>query len=195
MSKTFRLLGLERLWPALTYIWGPKANVLKTPKPTSAPAWRRVMAVVLVGLSMATAISGCGGSGMGPSATPTDLSGTWSGFIGSGSGGGRAVRVTWSATQTGKTISGPATLTTSPAVTDLTFSGILSGTLTGTQLSLSYVSNTGNVAVAPDCSVSGHGAAAATSASISGQLDVAFTSCGALGLQPPTSDQLTLTKQ
>jgi hypothetical protein len=124
-----------------------------------------------------------------------DLTGTWSGVVGSGSGGGRALRVTWSATQTGNLIGGPAAVTTSPAVSDVTFTGTLSGTLSGTQLSLSYVSNTGNIAAAPNCSASGHGTAAATGTSISGQLDVSFTSCDVLGLQAPASDQFTLTKQ
>lgn len=154
---------------------------------------RLMVAIVVSVLAMAT--SGCGGSSMAPSATPADLSGTWSGVVGSGSGGGRALRVTWSATQTGHTISGPAAVTTSPAVSDVTFTGTLSGTLTGMQLSLSYVSNTGNIAAAPNCSASGHGTGSATSTSIAGQLDVVFTSCEALGLQAPTSDQFTLTKQ
>jgi hypothetical protein len=154
----------------------------------------RIRAAVLVGALMTTA-SGCGGSAMSPSASPADLSGTWSGAVGSGSGGGRALRVTWSATQTGNAISGPATLTTSPAVSDLTFTGTLSGTLAGMQLSLSYASNAGNIASAPDCLVSGHGTGAAAGTSISGQLDVFFTSCELLGVQAPTSDQFTLTKQ
>jgi hypothetical protein len=156
--------------------------------------WRRVWTAVLVGILMIT-VSGCGGSAMGPSATPTDLSGTWYGVVGSGSGGGRALRLTWSATQAGNTISGPAAVTTSPAVSDVIFTGTLSGTLTGMQLSLSYVSNTGNIPVAPDCSASGRGTGAVTGGSIAGQLDVSFTSCDALGLQAPASDQFTLTKQ
>jgi len=43
--------------------------------------------------------------------------------------------------------------------------------------------------------VSGHGTGAAAGTSISGQLDVFFTSCELLGVQAPTSDQFTLTKQ
>ena len=146
-------------------------------------------------LALLTLIApGCGGQSMTPSTT-IDLSGTWSGVVGAGSGGGRALRVTWSATQTGTTISGPATLTTSPAVSDLTFAGTLSGTVTRAQLSVRYVSNAGTIAGLPDCSVSGQGTGAATPTSISGQLDVAFASCDALGMQAPTTDQFTLTKQ
>ncbi len=182
------------------------AHMFKAAKLTSDPAVRASIlrrqgspsgraAVGVIAALLAATSSACGGSGMGPSATPTDLSGTWSGVVGSGSGGGRALRVTWSATQTGNTISGPATVTTSPAVSDVTFAGTLSGTLTGTQLSLSYASSAGNSAGAPDCSVSGHGTGSATGTSISGQFDVSFRSCELLGLQAPTSDQLTLTKQ
>jgi len=45
-------------------------------------------------------------------APPVDLSGTWFGVIGQGSGGGRALRVTWTATQDGSTASGPASVLT-----------------------------------------------------------------------------------
>ena len=63
------------------------------------------------------------------------------------------------------------------------------------QLSLSYISQAGSVAGVPECSVSGRGTAAAAGASISGQFDVTFLSCDALGVQPPASNQLALTKQ
>jgi hypothetical protein len=157
------------------------------------PAWRRVAAGIIFPL-LALIAWGCGSQSMTPSTT-IDLSGTWSGSIGSGSGGGRALRLTWSATQTGNTVSGPATLTTSPAVSDLTFTGTLSGTVTGTQLSLRYVSKAGAIAGVPDCLVSGQGTGTAMATSISGQLDVVFTACDSLGLQAPTSSQFTLTRQ
>ena len=142
--------------------------------------------------SLAATLAGCGSM-----ATPSpslDLSGSWSGVVGSGSGGGRALRLTWTATQTGNTVTGPATLTTSPAVTDLTFTGTLTGTLSGTQLSLTFAAPAGSVPAMPQCSVSARGAGASTTTSISGQFDVMFVSCDALGLQPPITDQFTLTK-
>jgi hypothetical protein len=157
------------------------------------PPWRRAAAGIIPPLLTLIAW-GCGSQSMTPSTT-IDLSGTWSGIVGSGSGGGRALRLTWSATQTGNTVSGPATLTTSPAVSDLTFTGTLSGTVTGTQLSVRYVSNAGAIAGVPDCLVSGQGTGAAMPMSISGQLDVVFTACDSLGLQAPTSSQFTLTRQ
>jgi hypothetical protein len=80
-------------------------------------------------------------------------------------------------------------------VSDLTFTGTLSGTVTGTQLSVRYVSNAGAIAGVPDCLVSGQGTGAALPMSISGQLDVVFTACESLGLQAPTSSQFTITRQ
>jgi hypothetical protein len=144
---------------------------------------------------LAMTIVNCGGSTTAPSTSSLNLSGTWSGVVGAGSGGGRALRVTWVASQASSNVSGPATLLTSPPVTDLTFAGTLAGTLTGTQLSLTYTALPGSIAGFATCSVSGRGSAAATSATISGNLDVTFMSCEGLGLQPPSSDQLTLTKQ
>ena len=146
---------------------------------------------LILGL-LAIATGECGGSAIAPLGPPIDVSGTWSGVVGAGSGAGRALRLTWTATQTGDTVSGPATLSTSPAVSDLIFSGTLTGAVTGVQLSLSYA---GSLAGVPGCSASARGMAAAAGASISGQLDVTFSSCDTLGLQPPASNQVSLTKQ
>jgi hypothetical protein len=147
----------------------------------------------LIGISILTVTLGACGSMTRPSPS-IDLSGTWSGVVGSGSGGGRALRLTWTATQTGNTVSGPATIATSPSVSDLTFPGTLTGLLTGTQLSLTYSAASGSIAAAPQCSVSARGTAASTSTAISGQFDVTFLACDLLGLQAPASDQFTLTK-
>ena len=154
------------------------------------PVWAR-WSLLLVFVST---IPDCTG---GPHTAPSslDLTGTWSGVVGAGSGGGRALRVTWSATQSGNSVSGPATLLTSPPVTNLSFAGTLSGTVAGAQLSLSYVSSPGGVPGSSTCSLSGNGAAAIGANTMSGNLDVAFMSCDGLGLAPPMSNQLTLTKQ
>jgi hypothetical protein len=145
---------------------------------------------------LASTILACGGSADAPTQNPAlNLTGTWSGVVGAGSGGGRALRVTWTVSQTGGNLSGPVTLLTSPAVTDVTFSGALTGTLTGSQLSLTYVTMPGAVPGSANCSASGTGSASATSTAISGSLDVSFVSCVGLGLQPPASNLLTLTNQ
>jgi hypothetical protein len=156
--------------------------------------WIRKSAMSLL---VVTIVAACTSSSTAPSQNPAlDLAGTWSGVVGAGSGGGRALRVTWAANQSGNSVSGPATLVTSPAVTDITFSGTLAGSLTGNRLSLTYMGVPGGVPGSPSCSVSGTGSATTSgSSAISGILDVSFVSCDALGLQPPANDQLTLTRQ
>jgi hypothetical protein len=84
---------------------------------------------------------------------------------------------------------------TSPPVSNLGFVGILSGTLSGTQLSLTYVSSPEVVPGSAECALSGHGAAIIESSTMSGSLDVTFTACDGLNLEPPLSDHLAMTRQ
>ena len=121
---------------------------------------------------------------------PANLSGTWSGVIGRESGGGRALRMTWTATQDGSAASGPASVLTSPPLTDVIFSGTLSGRISGSQVSLTL---SAQPLPGSDCSLSGTGSAGVATGTIAGSLDVHFTSCGVL--EPPSSNQLVLTKQ
>ena len=121
---------------------------------------------------------------------PVTLSGTWAGVIGQGSGGGRALRVTWTATQDGSTASGPASVLTSPPVTDIIFSGTLSGRISGSQVSLTL---SAQPLPGSDCSLSGTGSATLATDTIVGSLDIHYTSCG--GLEPPSNSQLVLAKQ
>jgi hypothetical protein len=144
---------------------------------------------------LAVAVTACGGSTPGPSPVSSlDLNGTWSGMVGAGSGGGNALRVTWTASQAGSNLSGPVTLLTSPAVTGITFSGTLTGSLTGSQLALTYSARAEGAAGSTGCTASGSGSAIAGSSLISGTLAVSFVSCEALGLQPPARNELALTK-
>jgi len=144
---------------------------------------------------LAVAVASCGGSTPGPSPVSSlDLNGTWSGMVGAGSGGGNALRVTWTASQAGSNLSGPVTLLTSPAVTGITFSGALTGSLTGSQLALTYSARAEGAAGSTGCTASGSGSATAGSSIISGTLVVSFASCETLGLQPPARNELTLTK-
>src|SRR5262245_30349501 len=136
--------------------------------------------------------AGCSSS---TSPSSIDLTGTWSGTIGSGSGGGRAVRVTWSISQTDATVSCPATMSTSPAVDAVKFPGLLAGTLLGPEVSLAFTSSPGNVPGMPNCSLSGRGVATVSGSSMAGTFDVIYTSCENLNLVPPVGDQLLLTKQ
>src|SRR5262245_35319089 len=156
---------------------------------------------MILGIRFSAALL-CAGvlAGCGESIAPTPISahtltGTWSGVVGSGSGGGRALRVTWTAAQNGSSISGPATLLTSPAVTDITISGTLTASLTGSQLLLTFTAPAGSVQGSATCSMSGVGSGSVVDSAISGTLDVAFVACERLGLQPPVSNVLLLTKQ
>jgi|KBSSwiStaDraftv2_1062776.scaffolds.fasta_scaffold94993_2 hypothetical protein len=129
-------------------------------------------------------------SATGPE-TDLILAGTWSGTLGAGSGGGRALRVTWTIAQNGLQLSGPVTVSTSPAVTPITFDGTITGSLSRTsQLTLSLAARD----AASGCAVNGSGAAAGSVLTIDGTLDVTFTSCDGLEVQPPASDHLTLTR-
>lgn len=144
--------------------------------------------IIFVGLLVA----GCGGTAAMPT-EPVNLTGTWSGTIGQGSGAGRALRVTWTATQDGNTATGPVSVLTSPPVTDVTFSGVMTGTISGTQVSLTLTSQP---LPGSDCSLTGTGTAngGTGSANIAGTLDVRFSpSCGAL--EPPANNGIVLAKQ
>ncbi|HEX7793098.1 MAG TPA: hypothetical protein VF456_02045 [Vicinamibacterales bacterium] len=121
---------------------------------------------------------------------PVNLSGTWSGVIGQGSGGGRALRVTWTATQDGSTASGPATVLTSPPVTDVIFSGALTGKISGSQVSFTL---SAQPLPGSDCLLSGTGSAAVAAGTLTGSLNLQYTSCGVL--EPPSNNQIVLTKQ
>ena len=149
------------------------------------PAWIRRTFVSLISILVAS----CGGSAMAPS-SPWNLSGTWTGVIGQGAGGGRALRVTWTATQDGSTASGPASVLTSPPLTDVIFSGVLTGSIAGSQVSFTL---SAQPLPGSECSLSGTGSAAVASTTLAGSLDVHFTSCGAL--EPPSNDQIVLARQ
>ena len=140
-------------------------------------------------LLLASVAAACGGSTTGPSAS-LNLTGTWSGVVGMGSGGGRALRITWMATQEGSNLSGPVTVRTSPALPDTEFSGTLAGALAGNSLSLTLAAQP---QAASGCSLSGSGSASPTTDTISGNLTLTFAACGTL--EPPSNSQLVLTKE
>ena len=152
---------------------------------------KRRLAILLLVTSVSSSITCGGGSTVGPSG-PVNLAGTWSRLLGQ-STSGAALRVTWSASQTGNDVSGPATLV-KPAV-NIPSNGIISGRLTGNQLALTYLAPGGSVQQFPGCSISGNGSATATTSTISGTLTLTFAACVGTGLEPTGSDQLTLTKQ
>ena len=120
-----------------------------------------------------------------------DLTGVWSGRVGQQQSGS-ALRVTWTATQSGTTVSGPATLV-KPA-SDVPATGTMSGTLAGSQLTLTYSVPAGAVPVYLSCTIAGSGSATASGQTISGNLLMTFTNCLGSGLETPNSSELTLTR-
>lgn len=152
---------------------------------------KRRLALLLLITSVGSSITCGGGSTVAPSG-PVNVTGTWSGLLGQPQSGA-ALRVTWTASQTGNDVVGPATLI-KPAV-NIPSNGILSGRLTGSQLALTYLAPGGSVQEFPGCSISGNGTATATSTVISGTLTLTFAACVGTGLEPTGSDQLMLTRQ
>lgn len=149
-------------------------------------SWIRYLVLSVLSISSVA----CGGS-TSPSSMPINLAGTWSGLLGQ-SGSGTALKMTWSASQDGSSVSGPATLI-KPAA-NIPGTGILSGTLTGSQLSLTFAVPTGSVPGFAACSITGSGSATVTNSAISGSLAATFQSCSGSGLEPTGSTQLMLTR-
>ena len=145
----------------------------------------------LLVVMLACITTGCGGSASGPSSS-LNLTGSWSGMVGQPQSGS-ALRLTWIATQSGTTVSGPATLV-KPS-TDVPATGTMAGTLTGSQLMLTYEVPAGSVPVYLSCTISGSGTATATAQSIMGALQLVFTNCLGSGLETTESPQFTLVKQ
>lgn len=158
---------------------------LRQPQPSLVRTRVKPVSVAVV-LALAAA---CGGS---TAPTPAlDLTGVWSGRLGQPQSGS-ALRVMWTATQSGATVSGPATLV--KGTTNVSATGTMSGTLSGSQLTLSYSVPAGAVPVYLSCTITGSGSATATGQSISGNLQTTFTNCLGSGLETPDSAQLSLTR-
>lgn len=149
--------------------------------------WRCMIVALIV------PVAGCDGE---PVTSPgqTDVTGTWTGMLGT-SGSGSALRMTWIASQSGGSVAGPLTLV-KPAV-NTPAAGPLTGTIAGSQLTLSYVVSAGSVTGFPTCSISGSGSGTLAGLTITGTLPLTFTSCSGAssGLEPPASSQFSLTKQ
>ena len=146
---------------------------------------------ICCGILAVALAAACGGT-PAPAPTPTlNLTGAWTGRIGQPQSGS-ALRVTWNATQTGATVAGPATLL-KPA-TNVQATGTMTGTLSGSQLTLSYSVPAGAVPVYLACTIVAAGSAVADSQTISGTLQTTFTNCLGSGLETPDSPQLMLTR-
>jgi hypothetical protein len=134
-------------------------------------------------------VTACDDSAASP--TPLNLTGTWSGQVGQPTSGS-ALEVTWTATQAGTAVAGPATLVT--PLLHVRANGGISGTLTSSQLALAYLAPAGSVPGFPACAISGTGAATVSGNSITGTLALNFTACAGSGLEPTGSDLLALSR-
>jgi len=141
-------------------------------------------------VAVLAALAGACGSATGPT-TDLILAGTWSGDLGAGSGGGRALRVTWTISQDGTQLSGPVTVSTSPALTPIVFDGTLTGSLSRSQVTMTLAARNGS----SGCAINGTGTAAAGILAIDGTMDVTFAGCDELRVEPPNSNHVRLTKQ
>ena len=140
-------------------------------------------------LSLVVAINLSGGCSPS-SPSPVNLTGTWSGTLGP-SMSGTALRMVWTVTQNGTSVSGPVTLSKPNEIAE--FPGTLSGTLNGSSLSLSYAVPAGSVPGFASCAISGTGSAGAGTVAISGTLNVTYSSCSGF-VQSSGSQPLSLAK-
>ena len=151
----------------------------------------RWMITILFGLQ----IAGCVDVGRSPaSPAPFDLTGTWTGMVGP-AGSGSALRMTWIASQSGAFVTGPMTLI--KPVPNVPATGTLSGTISGIQVVLTYVVPAGSVTGLLSCSISGRGLGSFSAFTMTGALELTFTSCDGAdsGLVPPATNDFSLTKQ
>jgi hypothetical protein len=152
-------------------------------------ACRRISAVVAV-VILLSSLSACGNSPTAPPA-PVDLTGTWSGQVGP-PGSGSALRLTWAATQTGNVVSGIATLI-KPAA-GVQARGAMTGIFIADRLTLTYSVPPDSIQGFTTCEIAGVGNVTAATNKMTGTLGLMFRSCDGTGLEPPASNELTLTR-
>jgi hypothetical protein len=145
----------------------------------------RILALVALAL-----LAACDSSPSQPS-EQLNLTGTWSGVLGQPRSG-EALRLTWTATQSGDIVAGPATLV--KPVISVPAVGGLTGRLTGNQLTLIYAVTPGAVPGFPNCSIVGFGGATVEGSTMTGTLTLNITSCSGSGLETPDGNTLTLAK-
>lgn len=158
-------------------------------------------------LIAATACGSSSGSSSGGSANPAapsaptlNLAGSWSGKLlfsrDDGTPDDNPGIVAWTATQSGSSVTGPLTLTVHDNGGTETYQGTLSGSLSGTQLSLTLSFPTGTFAEVPACAITGAGTATPTTSAITSSLTITFgAACmGTVSDRPTEVDQLQLTK-
>jgi hypothetical protein len=141
-------------------------------------------------VSALVACAGCGDS-TSPSEPPANLAGAWTGQMGT-SASGTALRVTWTATQSGSTATGPARLVKPSVGTEIP--GTLSATINGNQAALNFSAAPGNVPTVPACTAAGTGSGTIGANSILGTLNLTATACDSIGIENASSGALLMTR-
>ena len=146
----------------------------------------KTLGLLLAGL----VLTGCGSS---TATSPSvNYSGTWSGTFGTGA----VSTVTWTATQSGASVTGPAVVVVSGGIVQ--FTGTITGTTTSDQLALTISVPAGAIAAVPGCSISGSGTSTvATATSIVATITTTFSSAclGTVTSQSTAAAALALTKR
>ena len=142
-------------------------------------------------LVSALVTAGCGDSDMSPSEPPADLSGQWTGQIGTAMSG-TALRLSWTATQSGNTASGPANVLKPTVGAELP--GNLTATVNGNQASLSVSAAAGSVRTLPACTASGTGSGTFGGNSVFGTFSLTATGCSSIGIESATGAALLMTR-
>ena len=133
----------------------------------------------------------CGDSDTSPSDPPADLTGSWTGQIGT-SMSGTAVRVTWTATQSGSTATGPARLVKPSVATEVP--GTLTAAIDGNRAVLTFSAPAGSVPTLPACTASGTGSGTVGGNSIAGTFSLTSTGCGSIGIENAPGAAMVMTR-
>jgi hypothetical protein len=141
-------------------------------------------------ISTLVVCAGCGDS-MSPSEPPANVAGTWTGQIGT-SASGTAVRFTWTATQSGSTASGPASVAKPAVGTEIP--GTLTATIDGNQTGLSFSAPPGSVPTLPACTASGTGSGTFGGNAIAGTFSLTATGCSSIGIESTPNAPMLMTR-
>lgn len=139
---------------------------------------KRVIYALMLSACLVTL--GCGDDDDNGTTGPTstlNLAGTWTGSFTVQGQSSDSVQITsWTATQSGASVSGPMRIQEG----DETINATLTGTVSGAQLtSATFTVAAGAIAELPTCSITGTGTLAATATSVSGPLAITISPAAA----------------
>ena len=155
---------------------------------------RSVVSRALFAIACGVLIASCGSSN--PTTPSLNLAGSWRGTQHSTGSTDGAMQVTWTATQSGSTLSGPLVFTFSNSST---ITGTMTGTIAGNQVSLNETFAAGSFAAlgSSTCSATATGTATPNGTTLSATMTVTFAAAcvGTITETATESDSLSLTKQ